>query len=123
MEINYKEDVKRLLLIYKYNPEYRDEYYTKLFSRNRNKLLLAMLDLFEEEITKFNYNDSEDITYLFTILELIPDVIKRNQYLQQTTINRFTDIHRNINDIIPNDQKDRYFKVEEVEIYKISFNE
>lgn len=29
----------------------------------------------------------------------------------------------NINDIIPNDKKDRNFKVEEVEIYKISFNE
>ena len=100
MEINYKEDVKRQLLIYKYNPDYREEYYERLFARNKNKLLLAMLDLFDEEITNFDYKDNSDVTYLFTILELIPDVIRRNQFLQQTTINRFTDIHRNINDII-----------------------
>ena len=47
MEINYKEDVKRQLLIYKYNPDYREEYYERLFARNKNKLLLAMLDLFD----------------------------------------------------------------------------
>ena len=100
MEVNYKEDVKRILLIYKYNPEYREEYYDKLFARNKNKLLLAMLDLFDEEINNFKYDDNTDLTYLFTLLELLPDVIKKNQYLQQTTINRFTDIHRNINEII-----------------------
>jgi len=29
----------------------------------------------------------------------------------------------NINDIIPNEKKDRYFNIEEVEIYKISFDD
>ena len=100
MDNKYKEDVKKLLLIYKYNPDYRDELYDRLFSRNRNKLLIAMLDSFEQEISNFSYDGENDITYLFTLFELLPDVIKRNQFLQQTTINRFTDIHRNINDLI-----------------------
>ena len=100
MEVNYKDDVKRLLLIYKNNPDYRDEYYDKLFSRNKNKLLQAMLDLFEEEINNFVFDGNNNLTYLFTLLELLPDVIQRNKFLQQTTINRFTDIHRSINEII-----------------------
>ena len=96
----YLDDVKRLLLIYKYNPDYRDEYYDKLFSRNRNKLLIAMLDLFESEIAEFSYDSNTDLTYLFTLLELLPEVLRKNQYLQQTTINRFVDIHRNINELL-----------------------
>ena len=100
MEGNYKDDVKRLLLIYKNNPDYREEYYDRLFSRNRNKLLFAMLDLLEEEINNFVFDGNNNLTYLFTLLELLPDVIRGNKILQQTTINRFTDIHRSINEMI-----------------------
>ena len=100
MDNKYIEDVKRLLLIYKNNPDYREEYYDKLFSRKRNKLLFAMLDVFEKEISNFSYDGDNDLTFLFSLFELLPDVIKKNQFLQQTTINRFTDIHRTINEVI-----------------------
>ena len=96
----YLEDVKKILLIMKYNPSYEEEYYDRLFSRNRNKLLLALLDLFENEIADFKYEDTSDLTYLFTLLEILPDVIRNNQFLQQTTVNRFTNIHREIKDLI-----------------------
>ncbi len=100
MSDKYNEDVKRLLKIYKNNPDYRDEYYDKLLSRNRNKLLMSMLDIIDDEINNFNYNDESDLTYLFTLLELLPDVLRKNKFLQQTTINRFSSVHRTINEII-----------------------
>ena len=115
MDKKYNEIVKTNLLMYKYNPDYRDEYYDKLFSKNKNKLLIAMLELFETEINTFSYNDTSDLTYLFTLLDLLPDILRNNKVLQQTTINRFTSIHRDINEIIhikPNkmtkEQNNRY---------------
>jgi len=100
MAVDYKEDIKRILLLYKYNPDYREEYYVKLFSRNKNKVLMAFLELFDDEINHFSYDGTEDLTYLFTLLELLPDLIRNNELLQQTTINRFTVLHREINDLI-----------------------
>lgn len=100
MKAKYKDEIKRLLLLYKNNPDYREELYDKIFSRNKNKLLINMMEIFKDEINNFAYDSNEDITYLFSLFELLPDVLGENQILQQNTINNLVPIHRDIKDII-----------------------
>ena len=97
----YMEEVKNLLRYYKNNPDYRDEYYCRIFTRNKNKLLIAMLNLFDEEINNLTFDGKTDeLTYLFSIIDLLPDVIDKNIIFQQTVTNRFNVVHREINDLL-----------------------
>ena len=49
-----------------------------------------------------------------------PKDLTQGEFLYREKIDEI--YFENINDIIPNENKDRFFKVEEIEVYKLSFN-
>ena len=100
MNKDYKDNLKELLFIYKKNPSYRDEYYYKITKKNKNKVFMGMMEMFEEEIDNFSYDSENNISYLFAILELIPDIIGQNQFLTKTCSYKFNEIHNKIKDIL-----------------------
>lgn len=100
MEDYYSENLKEQLFLYKFNPEKRDELYDVIMLRNKNKLFRSMLEMFEEDVDNFKYDSNTNILYIFALLDLIPDVIGNNKYLQQTCSYKFTEIHGKLKDII-----------------------
>ena len=100
MENKYSGDLKDQLLLYKYNPDNRDELYDIIMLRNKNRLFKNMIDMFEEEVNNFTFDSENNMYYIFALLDLIPDVIGNNKYMQQTCSYKFTEIHGKLKDII-----------------------
>lgn len=100
MDERYLEEVKNNLLLYKYNPDHREELLDKLYSRKMNRLLMAMMELFDRDIDNFKYDDENEITYIFSLMELLPDVVSNNKHLQETASYRLTELHTKIRELI-----------------------
>ena len=97
---SYKKNLKGILFYIKTNKLSDEEVYEILDTRNKNKLVPAFLDLLDNEIDHFSYDDNRDLTYLFTLLDVLPRIIENNKYLKRTTISSFKDIHREIKEKI-----------------------
>ena len=66
MEDNYKNKIKKLLIGIKNNPNDKDIFLNKLNKFNRNKLIMSIMEIIDEELLNFSYTDNHDITYLLT---------------------------------------------------------
>lgn len=67
---------------------------------NKNKVLIALVDIFEEEIIAFDYSTSRDLFPLLKIFDPIIQYLKNNKALQLQFYNRFTNIHNAIKNLI-----------------------
>ena len=106
MENYYSDNLKEQLFLYKFNPDKRDELYDIIMLRNKNKLFKSMLDMFEEDVDNFKYDSDTNILYIFALLDLIPDVIGNNKFLQQTCSYKFKELHGKLKDIIHSKPED-----------------
>lgn len=96
---DYEERIKNLLFYIKYNPECNEEYKDELLLLNKNKTVSTMINIFKKDMENFDYDDNNDLTYIFALLDMLP-IISNNTYLDNLIANNFNDIHHRITDII-----------------------
>ena len=87
--MDYKQYIKNLLINNK----------DGLLKTNKNKTTIALVEILEEEITNFNYDDI-DLTYLFTLFDMLVKTIDNNEALKYQLNDRFTYIHNMIKNIL-----------------------
>ena len=82
------QEVKELLTKYNTGGQAgRQKYYEMLFKRNPNKLLTSMMALLENEIENYSFDcESNEASYLFSLLEVLPDTINNNNNLLRQSI-------------------------------------
>lgn len=83
--MDYKQHIKKLLKKEKYQIMYT----------NKNKSSVVLVDILEEEITNFSYEDTHDITYIFDLFDVLTILLVNNAVKTQLS-NRFTYIHNMI---------------------------
>lgn len=89
--MDYKKYLKKLLKNNKQN---------ELLSTNKKTTSETLVDILEENINTFNFDDCEDLTYLFNIFPILEKFLVNNKNLQLALSNRFYSIHNTIKMII-----------------------
>ena len=84
--MDYKQHIKNLLIKEKHSIMYT----------NKNKSSVALVDILEDEMLSFDYNATNDITYIFDLFDVLVVMLNSNQGLKQQLSNRFTYIHNAI---------------------------
>ena len=87
--MDYKQHIKKLLLKDKNAIKYT----------NKNKTSIALVDILEEEILNFSYDDTKDITYIFGLFDVLSNLLVNNGVKNQLS-NRFTYIHNTIKTLL-----------------------
>ena len=80
--MDYKQRIKNLLINDK----------EKLKYTNKNKTSISLVEILEEEMINFKYEDTNDITYIFDLFEVLGEMLD-NKGLKQQLSTRFTYIH------------------------------
>ena len=75
MEENYKNKIKKLLIGIKNNPNDKDIFLCKLNKFNKNKLIMSIMEIIDEELLNFSYTDNHDITYLLTSFDILDETL------------------------------------------------
>lgn len=95
--MDYKKYIKELLI--NNNKE-------EILSSNKKTTTNTLVDILEDSINEFSYDNKEDITYLFTIFNILEEFLINNQNLQNGLANRFTKIHNSIKYLLHSHPKD-----------------
>lgn len=80
--MDYKQRIKNLLINDK----------EKLKYTNKNKTSVSLVEILEEEMINFKYEDTNDITYIFDLFEVLGEMLD-SKGLKQQLSTRFTYIH------------------------------
>ena len=81
----YKEKVKKLLISIKNNLNDKDIFMKKLHHCNSSKLINFLIEIIDEEIISFSYDNNNDISYLLYALELLDEYILIDTYKDTIT--------------------------------------
>lgn len=88
--MDYKQHIKNLLIKNKEG----------IFKTNKNKSVVVLVDILEEEITTFDYEGGKNIYYLFDLLDVLGIMLENEESLQSQFQDRFTYIHNMIRNLI-----------------------
>lgn len=88
--MDYKQHIKNLLLKNKEG----------IYKTNKNKSVVVLVDILEEEITNFTYEGSKNIYFLFDLLDCLGKMLENEESLQSQFHDRFTYIHNMIRTLI-----------------------
>ena len=88
--MDYKQHIKNLLIKNKEG----------IFKTNKNKSVVVLVDILEEEITTFAYEGGKNIYYLFDLLDVLGIMLENEESLQSQFQDRFTYIHNMIRNLI-----------------------
>ena len=120
----YTEEVKELLKKYYNEPENREKYISTIFKRNKNKLLIAMLNILEEEINNYSFDESDESPlYLVSLLEVLPKTISDYPLLIQNVTTSLNGIHREINEKLHINEKNRNTRYKLLEYIRIKLDD
>lgn len=89
--MDYKNYIKNLLI--NNNNE-------EILATNKKTTSETLVDILEENINDFNFDSTEDITYLFNIFNILEKFLINNHSLQVNLSTRFFSIHNSIKMII-----------------------
>lgn len=99
--MSYIDHIKDLLLNEK----------ERLQTSNKFKACNALVEILEDEINNFSYENESDITYLFSLFDELANLIGDNQNIRKNLYERFIFIHNNIRTILhsnkPQNSKER----------------
>lgn len=84
--MDYNQHIKKLLKTNK----------KELYNTNKNKTSIALIEIFELAMTEFDYHSTKDLTYFFSMFDILVDLLKDNRNLQVQLYNKFTFIHNSM---------------------------
>ena len=70
--MDYKQHIKNLLLKNKEG----------IYKTNKNKSVVVLVDILEEEITNFNYEGNKNVYFLFDLLDCLGKMLENEESLQ-----------------------------------------
>ena len=88
--MEYKDYIKNLLIL-------KDD---RILLTNKNKSILACVELLEEEVTNFDYEGDNDLIYIFSMFNRLSELLKDNEQMQNLLYDRFTSIHNIMQNIL-----------------------
>ena len=86
--------LKSILIKYKHLKNQKDKDFDYIDEEDKTKLIYRLLEILEDEAVSFKYDDTNDLTYIFLLLEMYESFIKDNKTLQKNTTNTLKRIHK-----------------------------
>lgn len=81
--MEYKQHIETLLKTDK----------SKLYKMNKGKTAICLVDILEDKMTAFSFDDKEDLKYILDIFDILGNIMRDEKGLRKQFYDRFTSIH------------------------------
>ena len=93
------EGLKEVLINHRKIKNQREKNFNALNNDKLDRLITTILQIFEDEMLSFSFDDTNELTYLFLILDML-SLVENNKNLEMIASTRLKKIHHDIKEII-----------------------
>ena len=96
---NYKKELLKTLHFLKYNKNSYKDVIKAMDKKASHKMTTSMLELLDDEISTFTFDDDRDVTYLFVLLDFLPFLVQDKKFMLRT-VKELKTVHKKMKDLI-----------------------